>query len=382
MNVFLSYSSGDRATAERLAYRLGGDGHQVFFDHASLPPGEAYDARIREAVEDSDLLVFLLSDQSVMDGSYALTELGIAQHKWQNPSGRVLPVMISEVDIELLPPYLNSVTVLRPKGDLVADVAAAVSRMRKRSVLARAYVALALAAALLLALAVWYWWPSFTVPRGASGPQVATAEPVRVIGSLGNTGWTLNFDIISEQPPTEIFYRFAEDENYKSTGFSQHRNQRTGRPQPRHHIEVGHLHGRHTLLIKFTDASGTSHGPYRVMFDASEQLVAWTKEVLGQTKNAWISFREYPEGRMLAYFTHLISHKNALREIRYSVDDESLSRRVKYAPTQDGTSPARISEDDEIYVEIPMTARFVALKLVFADGSEWPMRRFAVEPTL
>jgi hypothetical protein len=203
-----------------------------------------------------------------------------------------------------------------------------------------------------------------------------------VIGSLGNAGWTLNFDIISELPPTEIFYRFAEDENYKSTGFSQHRNQRTGRPQPRQHIQVGHLQGRHALLVKFTSASGTSHGPYRVVFDASEQLVAWTKEVLEQTKHAWVSFREYPEGRMLAYFTHLISYKNGLREIRYSVDDESLSRRVKYSPMKDGTSPARISEDDETYIEIPMTARFVALQLVFVDGSEWPVRRIAVEPTL
>ena len=104
--------------------------------------------------------------------------------------------------------------------------------------------------------------------------QVVTADTVRVIGSLGNAGWTLNFDIISELPPTEIFYGFAENETYKSTGFSQHGIQHTVRPQPRQHIQVGHLQGRHALLVKFTSASGTSHGPYRVVFDASEQLAA------------------------------------------------------------------------------------------------------------
>lgn len=383
MNIFLSYSSSEGKLAERLAYRLRGDGHTVFFDRSSLPPGEAYDTRIREAIKDSDLLVFLLSEWSVSTGSYALTELGIAQHEWQNPSGRVLPVMVSEVDIEALPPYLSSVTVMRPKGELIADVAAEVSRIGGRRIMPRVYAALALTGLILVATATWYWWPAAGVSGAPGGRQVVTAEPVKIVGSLGNTGWTLNFDIISEQPPTEIFYRFAEDDNYKSTGFSQHRDSRTGRPAPRQHIEAGHLQGRQTLLVKFSDASGMEHGPYRVVFDVPEQVVAWAKQVLGQTENAWLAFREYPENeRMLLYFTHLISYKNGLREIRYSVDDESLSRRVKYTPAMAGGSPGRINDDDQTYIEIPMTAKFVAVQLVFVDGSEWPLKRFAVKPNL
>ena len=132
MNVFLSYSSPERVLAERLAYSLRDEGYSVFFDRISLPPDEGYDSRIRSAIGRCNLFIFLISRESVSGGSYALTELEIAQHKWASPSGRILPVMVSAVDFDTLPLYLNAVTVLRPQGDLVAEVVAVVSRLRQR----------------------------------------------------------------------------------------------------------------------------------------------------------------------------------------------------------------------------------------------------------
>jgi hypothetical protein len=78
---------------------------------------------------------------------------------------------------------------------------------------------------------------------------------------------------------------------------------------------------------------------------------------------------------MLAYFTHLISLKNALKEIRYSVDNETLSNRVHFTPSRH-PGDTEISEDDEIMVEIPPTAGYVCVKLIFIDGTEWPPERF------
>jgi len=357
----------------------------VFFDRASLPPGESYDTRIREAVENSHLVVFLVSSRSVEPGSYALSELSFAQHKWQTPSGHVLPVLVSEVDFESLPPYLSAVTVLRPKGDLVADVAAAVSRMQRRWILPRIYLVAGLLGILLLAVIAWKWWPETREQPQPTGPEVlgpdlVKGDPVKVIGSLGNAGWTLNLDILSEKPLTEIFYRFSEDDDFRTTGFAQHRDQRTGLPKPRSFIAAGHLQGRHTLLVKFSDSAGIEHGPFQVEFDAAEQIVAWTKQVLDQTRKSWLAFREYPEGRMLLYFTHLLSYKSGLREIRYSIDDESLSQRVQFERVEPGAA-STISEKDEVYLEIPVATQFVALKLGFIDGSEWPVRRFPLIET-
>ncbi|MGZ5227201.1 MAG: toll/interleukin-1 receptor domain-containing protein, partial [Burkholderiales bacterium] len=75
MKIFLSYSSKDRTLAEPVYLALRAEQHAVFFDRTDLPPGEEYDARIREAIEDSDLLIFLISPDSLRAGAYTLTEL-------------------------------------------------------------------------------------------------------------------------------------------------------------------------------------------------------------------------------------------------------------------------------------------------------------------
>jgi hypothetical protein len=339
MNVFLSYSSSDLELAERLAYSLRDEGYSVFFDRTSLPPGEGYHSHIRSAIERCNLFIFLISHESVSRGSYALTELGVVQHKWGSPSGRILPVMVSEIDLATLPPYLKTVTVLRPQGEVVPEVVAVVNRLR-----------------------------------------LLDAEPVKVSGSLSNAGWLLSFDILGYVPIKEIFYRFADEDTFKSTGFTQVRDPRTGLVGPKLYAVVPLFKGTQTLLVKYTDSAGSENGPYTLLLDAVEQIVAWTKDALEILGDSWVGFREYPEGRMLLYFTNLVSHKNSLKEIQYSVDNESLSRRVRFTPDWSGLGAPKILDDDETVVEIPMSARFVVVKLVFIDGSEWPARRFAGAP--
>jgi hypothetical protein len=151
MDIFLSYASEQRAAAEEIALALRGEGHSVFFDRSELPEGEAYNARIREAIAASDLLVFLVSPESVTAGRYTLTELDFAEEKWRSPAGRVLPVLVKPVDKAAVPAYLRAVVMLRPAGNIAAEVAAAADRLLKprwlrllrRVVLPLAIVALA-----------------------------------------------------------------------------------------------------------------------------------------------------------------------------------------------------------------------------------------------
>ena len=97
MRIFLSYSSQDRDIAESIHAALEAAGHDVFFDRDSLPAGESFDVRILEALDQSDLLIFLLSPSSIEAGAYTLTELGFARRRWRNPAGKVLPVVIREI---------------------------------------------------------------------------------------------------------------------------------------------------------------------------------------------------------------------------------------------------------------------------------------------
>jgi hypothetical protein len=101
----------------------------VFRDRTSLPPGESFDARILAAIEESDLFIFLISSESVSQGRYTLTELKFAEQKWRHPAGHVLPVLVEPVSKEAIPAFLRAVTILHPRGNVTAEVAAEVARM-------------------------------------------------------------------------------------------------------------------------------------------------------------------------------------------------------------------------------------------------------------
>lgn len=176
MKVFLSYASEDRAIAAAINRALLEHGHDVFFDRDDLPAGEEFHLRIRRGIEQSDLFVFLVSEQALDPGSYTLSEVAIMERAWQRLSGRVLPVMLEQVPFAHLPLALRAVTVLQVDGDVVAATADAVHTLQRARRLARVkQVALGLAAIALLGLAAWAGlrWQSTVSPVGKDGMPLA-----------------------------------------------------------------------------------------------------------------------------------------------------------------------------------------------------------------
>jgi len=158
VDIFLSYASEQRELAEEVALALRGEQHQVFFDRSALPEGEGYNARIREAIEACDVFIFLVSPQAVSPGRYTLTELRFAGQRWPNPAGRVLPVVVQPTDPAAIPAYLRAIVMLRPEGNVGAEVVAAVGRLSMppwRRLLRRWAIPLAVAGFLAGGLAGW-----------------------------------------------------------------------------------------------------------------------------------------------------------------------------------------------------------------------------------
>lgn len=169
MRIFLSYASEDRPSADAIRLALQGDGHDVFFDREDLPPGGEFHTRIRRGIEESDLVIFLVSPKTLDAGSYTLTEISIAEKTWPKPDGRILPVLLERVKPQDLPAYLSSVTFLESSGNIPAEVAGAVDRMareRRRRRL-RKIVPIALACVLAAGAATWYF-----ATRGAPTTRV------------------------------------------------------------------------------------------------------------------------------------------------------------------------------------------------------------------
>ena len=175
--VFLSYSSAQSEAATRIELALKGEGYSVFRDRSALPPGESFDARIRAAIEDSDLFVFLISRESVSEGHYTLTELRCAEQKWGHPAGRVLPVFAEPTPKDAIPAFLRAVTILQPRGDIAAEVAAEVGRLSAswwRRMLEPRRLVPTVVVVLILAGAAWMWLPPYLERR----EQNARAETI------------------------------------------------------------------------------------------------------------------------------------------------------------------------------------------------------------
>jgi hypothetical protein len=194
--VFLSYTSSLSETASRIELSLKGEGFSVFRDRSMLPSGESFDGRIRTAIEESDLFVFLISPESVSPGRYTLTELKFAEQKWQHPAGRVLPVFAEATPKESIPAFLRAVTILQPRGDIVAEVAAEVVRLSRpwwRRMLEPRRLVPALVVALLIAGGAWVGLPSYLERSGQSAEAQALIEQSQSQAEAGDqaNAWKL-----------------------------------------------------------------------------------------------------------------------------------------------------------------------------------------------
>jgi formylglycine-generating enzyme required for sulfatase activity len=179
MKIFLSYASQDRPLAAAINRALLHQGHDVFFDRDDLPPGEEFHDRIRQAIAQCDLFVFLVSGHALDAASYTLSELEIAQKTIQRPHGRLLPVMLAPIPFDRLPAFLKSVTVLETSGDVTAAVADAVYRLaRSRQRRRRLRLALGLASAAVIASSVWFVLPDGNLPAERIGTDGAPADLV------------------------------------------------------------------------------------------------------------------------------------------------------------------------------------------------------------
>jgi hypothetical protein len=89
MRIFLSYASEDRTRIEPIRLALVGQGHDIFYDREDLKPGEAFDAKIRAAIERCDLFVCFLTPHTVDAGSYGPADPNWSMPVDQRPNGRL-----------------------------------------------------------------------------------------------------------------------------------------------------------------------------------------------------------------------------------------------------------------------------------------------------
>lgn len=121
--VFIAHASENKAIAQDIFYALSKKGLEVYLDEKSLEVGEQFHAKLRDLILSSDYFVFLISQHSVSEGSYCLTELKFAEEKWAREEKGFIPVMVEDTDEQILPALLRQSNYLRPRGNITAEVA-------------------------------------------------------------------------------------------------------------------------------------------------------------------------------------------------------------------------------------------------------------------
>src|ERR1700752_541582 len=198
MKIFLSHASEDKNVAERIYLALINAGHQVFFDRTGVQGGDDFNAHIQKNIKKCELLIFLISPDSVAKSSYALTELKFARDKWPHPHSHILPVVVRQTSYEAIPEYLKAVTILEPEGNTAAEVRERLTGWRKRhrhSTMRRlVIVSLVLLVNSIIAILIWKNWkdpetpvvynpgPSTIVPAN----NVNTSVPIKTSSSPSN----------------------------------------------------------------------------------------------------------------------------------------------------------------------------------------------------
>jgi Caspase domain len=203
--------------------------------------------------------------------------------------------------------------------------------------------------------------PPVSVPRV---PQNGSVNAPIAMFSRHNGGWTVVFSIVD--PALGISWRIGDSGDFRETGFLDTLDPRTRKRMPNPAIELAADAAAATIQVRYVDASGEMQGPFPIKFDPEAALIHDQRKILDMTPTSWLSFREF--NGLLVYYTHLMSYRCAIREVRIGIDSAVPDKVLKMPPC-DPRDPSAIPYDAQPYLKLAPTTQFVSVELTYRDGS-------------
>jgi hypothetical protein len=216
-------------------------------------------------------------------------------------------------------------------------------------------------------------------------PQVAALSPAVVprppkedsvnapiaMFSRHNGGWSVVFSIAD--PSLGISWRMGNAGDFRETGFLDTLDPRTRKRMPNPSVELAADAPAATIEVRYVDVSGNLQGPFPIRFDPEAALIHDQRKILDMTATSWLSFREF--NGLLVYYTHLMSYRCAIREVRIGIDT-SVPDQVLKMPPCDMKDPSAIPHDAKPYLKLSPSNQFVSVELTYRDGSVSEIKSF------
>jgi hypothetical protein len=198
-----------------------------------------------------------------------------------------------------------------------------------------------------------------------STPDRVLENPVTLTTQQSNSGWAVIFSL-ADFKATELFYKLDAKGEFVSTGHLPQKSPQTGLPMINTYVPLPNLPpGDHTVEVKYTDKNGATNGPYTLKFSTASEQLAQGKQILEMTKGSWLSFRDY-DGKVLLYFTHLLSYRPVIQEIRYSINSDAVDQTYKFKPSD----KMFISGDELPYIAVPANSQYASVQITYKDGTK------------
>ncbi len=189
--------------------------------------------------------------------------------------------------------------------------------------------------------------------------------------SRHNGGWTVTFSVAD--PTLGISWRMGEAGDFRETGFIDTLDPRTRKRMPNPSIELPADAAAGTIQVRYVDTQGEMQGPFPIRFDPEAALVRDQRKILDMTATSWLSFREF--NGLLVYYTHLMSYRCAIREVRIGIDT-AVPDKVLKMPACDLRDPSAIPYGAQLYQKLAPSTQFISIELTYRDGSVSEVKSF------
>lgn len=189
--------------------------------------------------------------------------------------------------------------------------------------------------------------------------------------SRHNGGWTVVFSIAD--PTLGISWRLGDAGAFRETGFVDTLDSRTRKRMPNPSIELPADQQAATIQVRYVDASGEMQGPFPIRFDPEAALLRDQRKILDMTATSWLSFRDY--NGLLVYYTHLMSYRCAIREVRIGIDS-AVPDKVLNMPPCNPRDPSGIPHEANPYLKLAPATKSVSVELTYRDGSVSEIKTF------
>jgi hypothetical protein len=210
--------------------------------------------------------------------------------------------------------------------------------------------------------------PPVSVPRL---PKEDSVNAPIAMFSRHNGGWTVVFSIMD--PTLGISWRMGDSGDFRETGFLDSLDPRTRKRIPNPSIELAADAPAATIQVRYIDTSGELQGPFPIKFDPEAALIHDQRKILDMTATSWLSFRAF--NGLLVYYTHLMSYRCAIREVRIGINS-AVPDQVLKMPSCNTRDPSAIPSDAQPYLKLAPSTQFVSVELTYRDGSVSEIKSF------